>query len=80
MLIAAVWQIAKGLMDQGRGQTNWFMVVLLFLVGGAFMYGGFNFAENMASGGKKTIEDLGKGVSQSIVYTMEAPTSSVTIK
>lgn len=80
MIISAVWHIAKGLMDQGRGQTNWFMVVLLLIVGGAFTWGGFNFVSGLASGGKKTIEDLGKGTAQSIVYTMEAPTSSVMIK
>lgn len=72
MIIAATWQIAKGLMDQGRGQTNWFIVILLFLVGGAFLAGGWGFADKISKGGKKTIEELGTGTpTQAIYYNID---------
>lgn len=61
MIIASVWQIASGLMSHGKKQTNWAVTILLLIIGGAFMAGGFGFMENIASGGKKTIEDLGSG-------------------
>lgn len=67
MVIASVYQIAKGLMSRGRTQTNWGVVVLLLLVGGAFMVGGFEFVSNIAEGGKKTIEDLGGGAGNMII-------------
>ena len=71
MVIAAVWQIAKGLMNQGKGQTNWATVVLLFIIGGAFMVGGFGFAESISSGGRKTIEELGSGTTAAIYYNVD---------
>ena len=61
MIIAAVWQIASGLMSHGKKQTNWAIALLLLIVGGAFVAGGWDFVSNIASGGKKTIEDLGSG-------------------
>lgn len=59
MIIAGVYQLAKGLMSQGRGQTNWAVVVLLIIVGGAFIAGGWKLVSDIASGGEKTIRDLG---------------------
>lgn len=40
MVIAAVVFIAKGLMSQGRGQTNWALTIILLVVGGVFMSAG----------------------------------------
>ena len=59
MVIASVWQIAKGLIAHGKANTNWAVAILLLIIGGAFMAGGFAFMQQIASGGKKTIEDLG---------------------
>ena len=59
MIIAAVWQIASGLMSHGKKQTNWAIALLLLIVGGAFAVGGWGFVFNIAQGGKKTIEELG---------------------
>lgn len=62
MVIGAAYFIAKGLMSQGRGQTNWAMTILLLIVGGAFMAsatGGWSLLQSIASGSKETIEDLG---------------------
>jgi hypothetical protein len=61
MVIVAAVQIAKGLMSQGRSQTNWLFVVLLFIFGGAFLTGGITLLVNIASGSSKTIENLGNG-------------------
>lgn len=56
----AIWQIVSGLMSQGKKQTNWAIAIILLLVGGALsMTTGFQFVQNIASGGRKTIEDLG---------------------
>lgn len=63
MVIASVYQIAKGLITHGKGQpTNWAIAIVLLILGGAFMVGGFSFVSNIASGGKQTIEDLGNVV------------------
>lgn len=59
MIIAAVWQIASGLMSHGKKQTNWAIALLLLIVGGAFIAGGWSFVSNIAEGGKRTLEDLG---------------------
>lgn len=62
MIVFAVYLIAKGLMSHGKGgQTSWAVAIILLILGGAFMVGGFTFVSNIASGGKKTIEDLGGG-------------------
>lgn len=62
MVIASVYQIAKGLISGGKGQVNWAIAIILLIVGGAFMVGGFSFVSNIAAGGQKTIEDLGQVV------------------
>lgn len=60
MVISAAYHIAKGLMSQGKGQTNWAMTFLLLLVGGAFMAsGGWTLLNTMSSGFQDTINTLG---------------------
>lgn len=61
MIVVAGVLIAKGLMSHGKTQTNWLIVILLFLIGGAFMVGGFSFLSDIAGGAKKSIEDIGSG-------------------
>ena len=60
MVIVAVFKIASGLISHGKTQVSWPVAIILLILGGAFMVGGFTFVSNIASGGKKTIEDLGK--------------------
>lgn len=56
----AIWQIVSGLMSHGKKQVNWVVTIILLLVGGALsMTTGFQFVQDIASGGRKTIEDLG---------------------
>ena len=62
MLIAAAFFIAKGLMSQGRGQTNWALVILLFVIGGVFLAGGtggWDTFVNMSDGMNNTVQKLG---------------------
>lgn len=69
MVIVSVYKIAKGLMSHGQGQpTNWAVAIILLVLGGAFMVGGFTFVSGIASGGKKTIEDLGNGAIMLLPY------------
>jgi len=65
----SVWMIASGLMSNGKKQTNWFIAFGLLLFGGALsMTTGFEFMREIASGGRKTIEDLGGGVINIMTY------------
>lgn len=63
MLIVAIYKLATGLMSHGKGQSpNWFVVLLLFLAGGALVAAGtdsFKWVKDIAEGGKATIEGLG---------------------
>lgn len=69
-LTYAVWQIATGLWSQGKKQTNWFTSILLLLVGGVLSAAtGFEFVKTIASGGQKTIEDLGGGAISLFEYS-----------
>ena len=64
MVIASVYFIAKGLMSQGRGQTNWAVTILLLILGGVFMstgLAGWGWLEDVSKGAKQTMDDLGSG-------------------
>lgn len=68
-IFIGIWQTASGLWSQGKKQTNWIVTIGLILFGGALTAtgGGFEFMKDMAGGGRKTIEDLGKGKSGAIM-------------
>lgn len=60
MVIGSAWHIGKGLMSQGKGQTNWALTILLLIVGGAFMAsGGWTLLTNISNGSFDTINALG---------------------
>lgn len=61
MVVWSVVMIARGLISHGKTQTSWPVAIILLILGGAFMVGGFSFVSNIAAGGKQTIEDLGNG-------------------
>ena len=68
MVIVAIWNIGKGLMGGGRGQVNWVMNIILFLVGGALAFtGGWGLVESIADGGASTLNELG----ESIIYEVD---------
>lgn len=59
MVVWSVVMIARGLISHGKTQVSWPVAIILLILGGAFMVGGFSFVANIASGGKQTIDDLG---------------------
>lgn len=61
MVVWSVVMIARGLISHGKTQVSWPVAIILLILGGAFMVGGFSFVADIASGGKQTIEDLGNG-------------------
>lgn len=61
MVIVSVYKIASGLISHGKQQTNWAIAIILLIVGGAFMVGGWTFVNTVAQGGGTTINDLGNG-------------------
>lgn len=67
MVIASVYFIAKGLMSQGRGQTNWAVTILMLVLGGVFMstaLGGWDWLKDVSEGARQTMDDLGSGNSK----------------
>lgn len=61
LIIVSIWQIAKGLISHGKGQTNWAVAIIMLIIGGALMAGGFGLVSTIASGGGQTINELGAG-------------------
>ena len=60
MIIAGIYQLVKGLVGHGKTQTNWVIVIALIFVGGVLaVSGSFSFVENIAAGGRATIESMG---------------------
>ncbi|MBO5435617.1 hypothetical protein J6A31_07475 [bacterium] len=59
MVIVGVFNIGKGLMSGGRGQTNWVLNIALFLIGGILAFGGgWSIVQGMGQGAKTTLDDL----------------------
>lgn len=59
MVIYGIFQIAKGMMSGGRGQTNWVMAIGCIIVGGLLsVSGGWGFVANLASGSGKEIQNM----------------------
>lgn len=63
MVIVGVVKLFWGLANHGKTQSNYLIIFLLIVIGGAFISGGWSFVEKIAKGGKQTIEDLGEGKS-----------------
>ncbi len=49
MMIAGIVKIAKGLMSHGQGQVNWVVNILLLVVGGIMVFGGFGAISGFAN-------------------------------
>lgn len=60
LIIAGLYQIVKGLMSHGRGQTNWGIAAACILIGG-FMAGitSWDSIQNFTNMGSATIDTLG---------------------
>lgn len=60
MILVAAFQIGKGLMSGGKGQTNWIMALGCLVIGGMFLSSGYNLVAKIGKGAGSSIEDLGK--------------------
>lgn len=62
LILVGAWKLAMKLINGEKSRESWGMIVALIVIGGFFAYGGWTmFANVVAKGGKKTIEDLGSG-------------------
>lgn len=66
MMLVAVCKVASGLISHGKKQVSWVVCIVMFILGGAlcsFAAGpdAWNWIQNIAQGGKQTIDDLGGG-------------------
>ena len=62
MVVVAIYQIAKGLMSGGKGQTNWVMTIALLLIGGALaLVGGWGTVGKFVNIGNETLTEMSEG-------------------
>ena len=62
MVVAGIWQIAKGLMGGGHGQTNWAVAIICLLLGGTLAAGGgWGVVGQFTETGGTTINQLAQG-------------------
>lgn len=62
--VGVVWGgvlLIKKLMAGQQDQTSWGKIILLVLIGGALLVGGWGLMETISSGGQTTIMDIGNG-------------------
>lgn len=58
MVIVALFKFGKGMMSD-RAQTNWVLVIVLFLVGATLAFGsGWKFVHDMSDFGVNTINEV----------------------
>ena len=61
MFIVGIWLIAKGLMSQGRGQTNWVLAIVLLVLGALLGFGaGMALLTDFSNDTASVVNDLGK--------------------
>lgn len=60
LCLVGVYQIVRGFIQHGRGQTNWLMVFVMILVGGFFFNSGADMSGVFwfADAGTSTLEQL----------------------
>lgn len=61
MIAVGIIKIAGALISHGKKQTSWAVNIILVILGGAFLGGGWEFVSSIASSGQNTIDELGKG-------------------
>lgn len=62
MVIVAIYKFFKGMISEGKGQTNWVMIGAMFLVGAGMAFGsGWALVHNAADFGTNTLNQLGNG-------------------
>lgn len=61
MMLAGIIKIAQGLMSHGRGQVNWVINILLLVVGGMLVFGGFATVSEFANNVGEDVLGMGSG-------------------
>lgn len=59
LIIVGVFQLVKKFISPQSAQGGWVMPIIMVIVGGALLTGGWSLLAKIAGGGQKTIEDLG---------------------
>lgn len=63
MLVAGIYQVAKGLISHGKTQVSWPIAIILILLGAALAFAGvWGLMSDIGTGTRGTIEALGEGV------------------
>lgn len=74
MVVVAIYQIAKGLMSGGKGQTNWVMTIALLLIGGMLaLASGWNTIGKFVKTGNNTLSSMAEGTVDSGGNAMTDP-------
>ena len=60
LFIFAIYKTAKGLMSQGRGQENWAITILMYIIGGVLIAtgGGFDTFKKITNGFNNDIQSM----------------------
>lgn len=62
MLVAGIYQVAKGLISHGKTQVSWPIAIILILLGAALAFAGvWALMGDIGTGARGTIEALGEG-------------------
>jgi len=62
IIIAGVFTFQKFLGNGQREAKSWVLIVVMIIIGGAMLTGSITLLMSIASGGQKTIEELGGGI------------------
>lgn len=80
MVVYAVYQIGKGMMSGGRGQTNWAMAIGCLVLGGALaVTGGWGFVVNIAQGSGNELNMMSQNDKGSGAINANAGNSTIII-
>lgn len=71
LIIVGVFQLVKKFISPQQGGGGWAMPIVMIIVGGALLTGGWALLAKIAGGGQKTIEDLGSAdAPAAIMFTL----------
>jgi len=59
LIIVGVFHLVKKFISPQQGGGGWAMPIIMVIVGGALLTGGWGLIATISGGGQKTIEDLG---------------------
>lgn len=75
VLFVGIFQVAKGLMGGGHGQTNWPVAIGAIVIGGIMMFTGWTTFQTIGNGIGTEVNGMGNGTTagggEAIVYTID---------